>query len=173
MLLSAHSVVVNSDIDFLALSKKEKSPRMRIRLLALAHIKDGTSYREVAKMLKTSTHSVQTYANKFRDSGIDGLRDKEGRGRKPNFPRDKEKELEKVILEKQKKRNGGRLTGNDIHKIVENDFGIKCALRTIYDLLHRIDFVCISSRSKHPKSDKKTQEDFKRNFKKKNYRSSA
>jgi len=168
MLLSAHSTVVNSDIDFLALSKKEKNPRMRIRLLVLAHIKDGTSYRKVAKMLKTSAHSVQTYANEFRDSGIDGLRDKEGRGRKPNFPKDKEKELEKVILEKQKKRSGGRLTGSDVHKIVNEDFGIGCALRTIYDLLRRINFVCISSRSKHPKSDQKAQEDFKKNFKKKN-----
>ena len=167
MALSAHKAIVNSAIDFSSLSRIEKNPRMRIRLLALAHIKDGTSYRKVAKMLKTSANTVQTYANKFRDFGVAGLKDKEGRGRKPNFPRDKEKELEKVILERQKKRKGGRLTGTDIKNIVNKEFGIGCALRTTYDLLNRINFVCISSRSKHPKSDQKAQEDFKRNFKKK------
>jgi len=167
MLLSAYDAVINSDVDFLALSKKEKSSRVRIRLLVLAHIKDGTSYRKTAKMLKITVPSVQTYANNFRDFGIEGLKDKEGKGRKPNFPKEKEEELKNTILERQMQKGGGRLTGADIQKIVSKEFKVKSALRTTYDLIHRIGLVWISSRSKHPKNDKKIQEDFKKNFKKK------
>jgi len=172
MHLSAKDVIINSKVDFLALSKKEKKPRVRIRMLGLAHIKDGTSYRKVSKMLKVSLVSVQEWANKFRDFGIEGLKDKGGGGKKPLFPKEKEEELKNLILEKQKKKSGGRLTGTDIQKIVNDDFGITCALRTTYDLLHRIGLVWISSRSKHPKSDVEAQEDFKINFKKKSFRSS-
>ena len=172
MSLSANKVVINSDIDFLALSKKEKKPRVRVRLLGLAHIKEGVSYRKVAKMLKVDTSSVQKWVNRFKDSGIEGMKDKGGSGKKPSFPREKEEDLKNLILEKQTKKNGGRLTGADIQKIINNDFGVKCALRTTYDLLHRIGFVWISSRSKHPKSDQEAQDDFKNNFKKKSYRGS-
>jgi len=167
MALPANKVVINSEVDFLSLSKIEKKPRVRIRLLALAHVKDGTSYRAVAKMLKVTFRSVQTWANKFKNSGIEGLKDKGGSGQKPFFPREREEELKRVISERQAKKGGGRLTGTDIQKIVNEDFGIGYALRATYDLLHRINFVCITSRSKHPKSDQKAQEEFKKNFKKK------
>jgi len=171
VLSSAKSIIINSDIDFLSLSKKEKKPRVRIRLLGLAHIKDGASYRKTAKMLKVSLVSVQNWANRFKKSGLKGLNDQEGSGCKPLFPQEKEEELKRLILEKQSKKSGGRLTGTDIKKIVNDDFGVKCALRTVYDLLHKIGLVWISSRSKHPKNDKKAQEDFKKNFKKKSNRS--
>jgi len=130
-------------------------------------VKDGTSYEKVAKMLKVTSRSVQTWTKNFKGSGIEGLKDKGGSGQKPFFPREKEEELKNVILGRQAKKSGGRLTGTDIQKIVNEEFGIGYALRTTYDLLHRINFVCIFSRSKHPKSDQEAQQNFKRDFKKK------
>ena len=159
--------VRESEIDFLSLSKKEKHSRVRIRLLGLSHVKDGVPYRKVADMMKVEYVTVQNWVNSFSESGIEGLKEKGGRGKKPLFPEEKEGELKKIILKKQNLRNGGRLVGNDIKKIINKHFGIEYSLRSTYTLLHKIGLVCISSRSKHPKSNEKMQEEFKKNFKKK------
>lgn len=165
--------VMNSDIDFEALSKKEKNPAMRVRLLGLAHIKDGTSYRKTAEMVKKSYPSVQNWVNRFVEEGLEGLRDKEGKGKKTFLPKDKEPELRKLIVETQSEMRGGRLIGTDIQKIVEDQFGVVYSLSSTYELLDRINVVCVSSRSKHPKSDMEKQESFKKDFKKKSCRSNT
>jgi transposase len=165
--VSALEKVRESEINFLSLSRKEQHPRVRIRLLGLSHVKDKVPYREVAKMLKIDHTSVQNWVDSFAEFGLDGLKEKGGRGKKPLVSKEKEDELKKIILKKQKTRNGGRLVGNDIKKIINERLGIKYSLRSTYDLLHKIGLVCISSRSKHPKSNEKMQEEFKRNFKKK------
>jgi transposase len=165
--VSAVKKVRESEIDFLSLSKKEKHSRVRIRLLGLSHVKDRVPYRKVAEMLKVDHISIQNWVNAFAESGLEGLKEHGGRGKKPLFSKEKEDELKKIVLKKQKTRNGGRLVGNDIKKIINERLGIEYSLRSTYDLLHKIGLVCISSRSKHPKSNEKMQEEFKKNFKKK------
>lgn len=165
--------VINSDVDFNALSKKEKNPRVRIRLLALVHVKDGVSYRKIEKMLKITYVSVQNWVNRFAAEGVEGLKDKDVGGKEPYFPKDKEEQLRNLIIERQSEMKGGRLIGIDIQKIVKKQFGVAYHLSSIYELLARINMVCVSSRSKHPKSDPKAQESFKKDFKKKSCRSNT
>jgi len=140
--------------DFLALSKKESDARMRLRLLCLEHLLEGKSYRQVAAIFKIETSTVQCYVNKFRNGGIEGLKDKPGKGRKPKFPRKKEEYLKELILDEQKKMIGGRLIGKDIQRLIAETFGIKLSLAGIYLLLERIGLTWVSSRSQHPKKNK-------------------
>jgi len=163
--------VMDSSIDFNALSRKEKNPRVRIKFLGLAHVKDGMSYRKTATMMKVTWITVQNWVNKFVEEGVEGLQGKDVIRRQPLFPRKREDELRKFIIKKQSEMRGGRLIGTDIQKIVREQFGVEYALSSIYELLARIGMVCISSRSKHPKSDDKKQEAFKKDFKKKSCRS--
>ena len=166
-------MVMGSDVDFYVLSKKEKKPRVRIRFLGLAHVKEGKAYPKVAEMMKVSCGTVQNWINKFVNEGIDGLKDKSVGGKKPFFPKDREEELKNLIIELQSKMKGGRLIGTDIKKIVEDKFEVVLCLSSIYELLARINMVCVSSRSKHPKSDLKAQESFKKDFKKKSCRNTT
>lgn len=165
--MKAKKKVIESEIDFLALSKKEQHPRARMRLLGLAHVKDDVSYRDIVKMLKVALSTVQEWVNKFGESGLEGLQEKGNRGRKPKLLIEQEFKLKKIILKKQATKKGGALIGEDIQKIIFDSFGVKYALRTTYKVLHRIGLSWVSSRSKHPKSDKKAQEKFKKDFKKK------
>jgi len=164
---------MSSEIDFEALSKKEKNPRVRIRFLGLAHVKDGASYRDTASMLKTTYRSVQNWVNRFVEEGVAGLQDKDVGGKEPYFPREREEELRNLIVKTQSEMRGGRLIGIDIQRIVKEKFGVAYQPSSIYELLARINMVCISSRSKHPKSDKEIQEAFKKDFKKKSCRSNT
>jgi len=161
--------VMDSKVDFNVLSKKEKNPRVRMRFLGLAHVKDGVSYRKTAKMLRVTWVSVQNWVNRFVNEGIEGVKDKNVGGREPLFPKYREEELRNLIVEMQSKMQGGRLIGLDIQKIIKDQFKVTCSLSSTYELLARINMVCISSRSKHPKSNAKIQEAFKKDFKKKSF----
>ena len=117
--------IKESDIDFLSLAKKESSGRIRIRLLALSHIKNGVSHRKTAKMLQVSPVSIQAWVKRFRRSGLEGLKDKLlNKGRKQMLPKGKEGELRELVLKKQKQLTGGRLIGTDIIKIIKEQYGI-------------------------------------------------
>ena len=49
------------NIDFKKLASQQKSIQMKMRLLALAHFKDGQSRTQIAKFLKVSRTSVNKW----------------------------------------------------------------------------------------------------------------
>ena len=66
--------------------------RSKIILLRL----DGLRIEDVAGRMNTSMPTVSIWSNRFERFGLDGLKDKMGRGRKPSIPAAK---IERVITE--------------------------------------------------------------------------
>lgn len=62
-------------IDFKSLIAKETNGKIRIRLLALSHIKDGADRTQAAIYLKLSRKAVNDWAKKFYANGLDGLKE--------------------------------------------------------------------------------------------------
>ena len=154
--LRKNASIKNQSIDFAGLAKKEKNGRARIRLIALSHLQRGISHRKTAKMLQVSHLSIQIWVNKFRKSGLEGLKDKmSNAGRHQMLPKDKEKEFKELVLKAQKNLTGGRLIGDDIIELIKKKYGITYSSSGVYYLMERINLVWISSRSQHPKSNKK------------------
>jgi len=153
--------------DFKTLSKRDSHPRERVRYLAFAHLKEGRSVREVAKMLMISRASIYNWIASILTDGMIGLKEKGGRGRKSNLPTSESEAFKKAVLELQASRPGGRMQGKDVLKLMEEKFGIKCCLGSAYYQLHKAQLVWISARSKHPKGDLKKQEAFKKTLNKK------
>jgi len=154
--LRKNASIKNQEIDFASLAKKEKSGRVRVRFLALSNLQRGMSHRKTAKMLQVSAVSINNWVNRFKKAGLEGLQDKAlGRGRNQMLPKNKEEELKELVLKAQKNLTGGRLIGDDIIELVKKKYGITYSSSGIYHLLHRIGLVWISSRSQHPKSNKK------------------
>jgi len=137
------------------LSKKEPHARTRSRFLGLCLIQKGKTYREAADSLNVSVPTVQRWVNRFREEGPEGLKEKQGTGRKPILPRDKEEELKMLIIKEQKNMAGGRLILEDIRTLVEKHFKVKYSIPGLCHMLHRIGLVWISSRSQHSNSKKK------------------
>jgi len=151
-----------NDFDFKKLFKTAAHPRERLRFLAFAHIKEGRSNTEIADILKVNRMTITDWIKKFNREGIDGLREKGGRGAHHKLPRTEEEAFRKAVLELQDKKKGGRIKGTDILRLMEEKFSVKCSLQSVYNTLQRVDLVWISGRSKHPKSDPQTQEAFKK-----------
>jgi transposase len=148
--------------DFKSLSCGQKSPQMKMRLLALAHFKDGRSRSEIATYLKVSRTSVNKWVSIYLNEGIEGLKEKPRTGRPSFLSVAQQKQLAQFINDKARSDEGGRLIGADIHAYIEKEFNKTYHTDSIYYLLKKMGFSWITSRSKHPKQDKQAQEHFKK-----------
>ena len=153
--------------DFFQLAKRESHPRVRTRLLALGHLQSGKTKTAVIDMFRITFPTLRTWILQFIAEGIDGLRLRQGRGRKRKLSADQEENFRQQVEELQQARKGGRIRGQDVQVLLKEKFSVDHALPSIYHVLERCGLSWISARSKHPKSDPEAQEDFKKNSKKK------
>jgi transposase len=154
------------DHDFAALAKKESHARTRIRFIGLSHVQKGQTYKKISIALNVNPNSIANWVERFAVDGIDGLQEKPGRGAKAKFSMNRADAFRKSVLKAQEEKSGGRIKGADIQKILLDQFNTKCSLSSVYDLLHRLNLVWISVRSKHPKQDQVVQDEFKKISKK-------
>ncbi len=156
-----------AEIDFFQLAKRESNSRTRIRLLALGHLRAGKTKREVIDMFQIVFPTLREWLLRFIAEGVEGLREKRGKGRKRKLPSEQEENFRQQIENLQKSREGGRVRGQDVQALLKEKFCVDHALPSVYHVLERCGLSWISARSKHPKSDPAVQEDFKKNSKKK------
>lgn len=154
------------DYDFDKLSKTEGNSRERLRYLAFAHIQEGKSFTDTAQMVRVKLRTLMNWISNFKKNGIEGLKDKPGRGAKPHL-NDKDREAFKsAVLELQANRKGGRIRGKDILELMRSKFGIEASKSSVYDTLKRVDLVWITGRSIHPEANLEEQEAFKKTLEK-------
>ena len=81
--------------DFFQLAKRESHPRTRIRLLALGNLQAGKTKREVINTFHIIFPTLREWLLRFISEGVQGLREKPGKGRKKNCRPIEKKNLEK------------------------------------------------------------------------------
>lgn len=150
------------DHDYIALYKKEANSRNKIRLLAMANIKDGMGIQETSNAIKTPFKTIQGWLSKFREKGLSGLYVKTTKYKPPKITKEIKCWISDFMQKLYSNSVGGSVTGSELHVLVQQHFNIKCCLQTIYNTLHSLGLSWISCRSKHPKSDKEVQELYKK-----------
>lgn len=154
-------------VDFFQIAKREPHPKTRIRFLALGHLQSGKTKNEIAHMFQVSLTALRKWLLRFLNGGIDGLGAKTGKGRKRKLPPQREEEFRKRVEQLQESLEGGGVRGQDVQILLKEKFCVDHALPSVYHVLERCGLSWISARSKQPKSNRETQEDFKKNCKKK------
>jgi transposase len=150
------------DYDFEKLAKQERHARTRMRLIAFAHLKKGKRIREAAEAVGVHETTIGGWIRNFKKEGIEGLKEKEGRGAKRKIAEAQSEAFREAVLQLQADKKGGRIRGQDVLTLMREKLGIECHLDTAYETLKRADLVWITSRSKHPKADEEQQEAFKK-----------
>ena len=92
------------------------------------------------------------------------LIEREGRGRKPSLPPEKEEDFKIELDNMQVSFQGGRITAKNIKPLLTGKFDGNYSDSGVYSLLDRLNIVWISGRSKHPKSSEEVILAFKENF---------
>lgn len=132
--------------------------RYRAVLLAI----EGQEATQIAAALGRARRSVQDWSYAYRDGGIDAIQSKPRTGRTPKLSPGCEARL-KARLDAGPTPEDGvcTLRGKDIVRILEREFGVKHTLGSIYGVLERIGYSCLTPRPRHEKNNPQAIESFK------------
>jgi transposase len=86
------------ELKYLSKNGKSLQERRRSHALLLSH--DGYTKREIASILQVTQRAVFLWLKEFKERGIESLRLKSGRGRKPKLSPQRDKEIVKKYIEK-------------------------------------------------------------------------
>lgn len=150
------------DYDFINLYRVEQNSKNKIRLLAMAHLKEGRGLQATGKILKIHWKTIQTWLQNFRKAGIKGLYIKNTRYKAPKITNEIKDWIAEFMEKLYSDEVGGSITGKQLLVIVKDHFNVECCLQTIYNTLHSLNLSWISCRSKHPKSNLEVQELYKK-----------
>ncbi|MBA6296780.1 IS630 family transposase [Colwellia sp. MB02u-9] len=155
-------MITLESIDFKSLIAKETNGRMRVRLMALSHIKGGANNSQTARNLHISRRIVNDWVKRFYEQGLDGLKEKPRSGRPCNLNEQQLSQLSQYIHDNSIKPKGGRLKAQTLVAYITQEFKVDYSVDNIYRLLHQLGFSWITSRSRHPKQSDEVQEAFKK-----------
>jgi transposase len=144
--------------NFDLLARQELNGQRRMRYIALAHLKDGKNFTEVADALRVTRHSVMRWLKWFACGGVDRLAGTQ------RLPKTQEEAFRQAVEQLQDRRGGGRVRGEDIRQLLSEQFAVAYSLNGVYDLLKRLDMAWISARSISPHADPAKQAAFKKNL---------
>jgi transposase len=139
------------------LIRQETSAKQRDRYRVVALATAGEQTPTIMGMLGRSRGFVQRWAYAYRDGGLDAIAVKPQPGRPPMLPNDQHETFRRRVLDGPVPGPGGdgvtALRGQDMQRILEEEFGVSYSLSGLYDLLHRLGLSVLVPRPRHRKSD--------------------
>ena len=119
----------------------------------------------VAKILKVSARSIFRWITKFKEEGIEGLRDRPKGHMRSKLTEDHKRCLEQWVVK------GKNVRGEAVHWTLKklrrelgNEFGVQMGTTPLWKHLKKIGLVLKKPRPLHAKADINAQETFKKNL---------
>lgn len=117
---------------------------------------------EVARRVGRSPRFVDEWAGRYRRGGLAALIPRKPRGATAKLNPEQAQRLKARIDAGPLPADGVcTLRGKDVIRILEAEFGVKHSIGTIYKVLHRLGYSCLSPRPRHEKNDPAAIEAFK------------
>ncbi len=140
--------------------RADRAKRLRTVLLA----QQGFTAPEIATCTGFSRRVVQTWVARYNKAGLAGLKTKPGRGRKPPLtPAEAEQLTQRLDAGPSPDDGVCTLRGQDVRRILQQEFGQLRSLSAVYGLLHRLGYSSLVPRPQHPEADPAAQAEFKKN----------
>jgi transposase len=134
--------------------RRERNAKQRDRYRAVRLALDGLPTATIMDKLDRSKNFVQRWCYFYRDGGLDALREKPRPGQPVLLPRDQEQALLERVRGQATETDGVcALRGEDVRRILAEQFGVKYSLSGVYELLHRLGLEPLRPRPRHRKND--------------------
>lgn len=147
---------------------KESNARVKQRLQIVINLKEGKKQREVSEIFDLSVGIIPYWKARFEKYGINGLKDRKGRGRKSKLS---EKDKKQILKEVNKgiKMNDGYKRGyktKDVAEMINRLYGIIYTARHVRRLMHSKGYALKVPRPRNKRRNQKDVDKFKEEFKK-------
>jgi len=126
--------------DIITLIKKEQNARMKLKLLAVLHFKEGKSRYQIARYLKVSRASVNQWISKYLADGLEGLKEKKHTGRPAALSPEQLEQLTTYLNWRLNNTYTEQLRGSEIQAYILLSFSVEYEISTIYRLLKRLGY---------------------------------
>jgi len=158
-----------SKLELNQLYKKEKNAKAKLRLLASIQRKEGKTLDYIAFSLKKPKTTIHDWLKRLENNRIDKIRDIKQTGRPPKLSAEQKKKLVKILDDSPEKQDIPYViwTTSLVQYIVNKLFNVLYKIRNIEYLVKEIGFTLQKPRPEHKKANKKAQDKFKKELKKK------
>lgn len=160
--------------DIKKLFRDDERYTIGIRLYAVHQVALGKSSRQLEQLYNTSFKQITNWVHRFESEGIDGLRNKLGRGRTARLSLDQELKIKDLLTKspEEYQYNTATWTGPLIIDWIKKDFGIEFKKVQVYNILKKIGFTYQKGKGIYPEANQQKQQEFKEVLKKTSFRKS-
>ncbi len=133
---------------------KERDARQRDRYRIVRLALQGFTAVQIADKVGCARRTVQQWVYRYRDEGLDGIRERPRPGQPKKLATASEAAFCRRMAAGPTAADGVcTFRGRDLQRILAEEFGANYSLQGVYDLLHRLGFSCLKPRPRHRKND--------------------
>ena len=148
-----------------ALARKETSGRVVARMLAVAHALDGVGRAEAAHLAGMDRQALRDTVVRYNAEGVRGFYDRRAPGRKEWLSTSEKATLKEIILARPDLKQNGCVEWTLpvlCEDVIAGRFGKTLHPASLSRIVRRMKLSRQKTRPRHPKSDEKAQEAFKK-----------
>ena len=152
-----------------ALIRKDERYTIGLRLYAVYQVAKGQSSRKLEDLYNTSFKQITNWVHRFEADGLDGLRDKVGRGRKDKLTLSQKQQIAALLKNELPTKYGfntATWTGPLLIRWVKKEFKVEYKKAQIYNIIKALGFSYQKGKGIFPEADQEKQEVFKNTLKK-------
>lgn len=144
-------------------ARKERDSEVKMRILIIRHVQQGHTAPQAKMVFGLSDTQVRMWIERYNQEGVEGLRNRHRSGRPSILSHEEVERFKKRVKGgPEEKDKVCAFRGQDIQRVLKEEFSSEYSLSGVYYLLHRVNFSSLVPRPQHPKSNLKVQEDFKK-----------
>lgn len=165
---SSLKVSRNTPEEIKALFRDDERYTIGIRLYAVYQVSLGQPSRKLEDLYNTSFKQITNWVHRFEEEGIDGLRDKIGRGRTSRLSVEQSKRISLLLNESPAAHgyNSATWTGPMLIEWISKTYGIVYKRAQIYNVIKSLGYTYQKGRGIFPETKEDAQEAFKEALKK-------
>jgi len=148
-----------------SLARGEKNGHIVCKLLALAYALDGVPRGEAARLAGMDRQALRNAVHRYNAEGVAGLSDRCAPGRSRWLSQEEEQELKEIILKRPDLEQVGRAEWtlpSLCETVIAGCFGKTLHPASLSRIVRRLGLTRQKTRQRHPKSDERAQEAFKK-----------
>ncbi len=152
-----------------AMFRDDERYTIGIRLYAVYQLSLGQPSRKLEDLYNTSFKQITNWAHRFEKEGIDGLRDKPGRGRTSGLNEEQRNRIAILLAQESPADHGyntATWTGPMLIEWITKSYGLVYKKAQIYNIIKSLGFTYQKGRGLFPETDAQKQEIYKESLKK-------